>query len=286
MINQQQSAHGLFPWRDSRPPASFDTKVDVVSVIMPTFNSENSVERAIRSLVNQSYQNWELLVCDDASTDNTLNIVRLHQASDHRVRLLPSNINQGPGVARNRGIAAATGRYIAFLDSDDEWVPHKLKRQIEVLNIHPRSPAICSAYHIVTTRPSQDCPLMVPPKRISYEMLRYHNFIGCLTVVYDTQRTNGKVLMPEIRQRQDWGLWIRIAKTRGPFIGLQEPLGRLHRANASMTSNKFRSAHYTTSMLRNELGMGPARAILHTLIHNVIAAVRITRARRRGEKKR
>jgi glycosyltransferase involved in cell wall biosynthesis len=114
-----------------------------VSVIIPTYNRARCIERAVRSVQNQTFRDFEVLVCDDGSTDATCEVVASSQANDSRIRLLRLAVNQGAGAARNRGMREARGEYIAFLDSDDEWLPEKLARQIERLDREPPSIGIC-----------------------------------------------------------------------------------------------------------------------------------------------
>ncbi len=102
----------------------------MVSIVMPTFNSENYISESIKSVINQSYENWELLITDDFSTDNTNKIIRDFQKQDSRIRLFNLKVNKGAGIARNNSISNAKGRFIAFLDSDDVWEPFKLENQI------------------------------------------------------------------------------------------------------------------------------------------------------------
>ena len=102
-----------------------------VSVIIPTYNREKLVSRSIQSVLDQTYQDYEIIVVDDASIDNTEKVVK--SFNDVRIRFLRSNLNKGGSAARNMGIIAANGEYIAFLDSDDEWLPEKLEKQISIL---------------------------------------------------------------------------------------------------------------------------------------------------------
>jgi teichuronic acid biosynthesis glycosyltransferase TuaG len=262
---------------------TIDSDNNVVSVIMPSFNSDQTVSRAIDSVISQTYPYWELIVCDDASSDRTVDVVGRYQLNESRIRLLVSETNGGPGVARNRGIAAAQGRYVAFLDADDEWDPRKLELQVNLLQMDSHIAACCTSYDVVTGPHGARRLQMFMPRIVTYRMLHYHDFIGCLTAIYDTTRTAGKVFMPEIRQRQDWGLWLRITARSGPFLVIQQSLATLHRDQQSMTSNKMKSSKYTAQMLKEELNFGTVRAILYTLVHNAIAFVRllISRVRRK-----
>jgi glycosyltransferase involved in cell wall biosynthesis len=130
---------------EERPLREF--KMGPVSVIIPVYNRSAELRRAIRSVQAQSYADFELIVVDDASTDNIAGVV--DDIGDPRVRLIRKNVNQGAASARNTGIEAATGRWVAFLDSDDEWLPHKLERQIERLAGHPKGARICCSGYVI-----------------------------------------------------------------------------------------------------------------------------------------
>ncbi|GAH83893.1 unnamed protein product, partial [marine sediment metagenome] len=105
-----------------------------VSVIIPTYNRADMVGRAIQSVINQTYQDFEIIIIDDASTDNTREVAREFQEREKRIKYFKHEINKGGGAARNTGIKNSKGEYIAFLDSDDEWYPEKLEKQIEIFN--------------------------------------------------------------------------------------------------------------------------------------------------------
>lgn len=213
-----------------------------------------------------------MIVVDDASGDRTMDVAQAYTEKDYRINLIAGEKNSGAGVARNRGIAVAKGRYIAFLDSDDEWMPEKLAMQIDFLKKADNVALCCSSYYVcggdsVTRR-------VVSPNKITRRMLERHCYIGCLTAIYDTERTNGKVYMPEIRKRQDWALWLRITEQTGPAAALPHSLAILHREERSLTSNKISATRATISMLKQEIPAGTIRASINALVHIAHAATR------------
>lgn len=246
---------------------------NTVSVIIPSFNNDRTIQRALRSVLSQNYPYFEVIVSDDASSDSTVEKVQDMRLSDCRIKLLTAVRNEGAGVARNKAIEEATGRYIAFLDADDEWLPGKLQRQVDFFDTNVTVPLSYGAYR----RVSRNGQILVvnPPRKVTANMLLYHSFIGCLTAMYDTTRTNGKVYMSTIRRRQDWALWIRITKAFGDAVGLPEVLGTLYRDAPSLTTNKWQSTKDTASMLKAEFGISGARASMNAMIHNVVALARL-----------
>lgn len=218
-----------------------------ISVIMPTYNSERFVSESIQSVLDQTYQDWELIVSDDGSTDGTVALVDHFQKSDDRIRLLSPNGNNGPAHARNLAIAAAQGRYIAFLDSDDLWKPMKLARQLEFMQERDVAFSFSSYDRIDECGNFINTHWVHTP--VNYRGLLKTCVIGCLTAVYDTEKF-GKVYMPDIRKRQDFALWLRILKRTEKAVPLPESLAQYRVRKSSVSSNKLNAAQYTWSIYR------------------------------------
>lgn len=227
-------------------------EVPLVTVVMPCYNGERYVAEAIRSVQAQTFTDWELRVVDNNSSDGSMAVVRALAQQDSRI--VPMHCaTPGAAHARNAAIAAARGRYIAFLDCDDAWLPGKLGAQLQALQAH--GAAMCwAAYQVVD---SAGAVLREQPASAStsYEdHMSKRNVIGCLTVVYDTVLL-GKQYMPAIRMRQDYGLWallIRLAEQQGlALIGLPEVLARYRVHQASMTSNKLKAAYFQWRLYRD-----------------------------------
>ncbi|HFT7324225.1 TPA: glycosyltransferase family 2 protein [Proteus mirabilis] len=219
---------------------------DLVSIIMPCFNSANFIQESIDSVLSQTYHNFELIIIDDASNDNSLDIIK--SFSDNRIKIIELKKNQGAGVSRNKGIEMAQGRFIAFLDSDDIWHKDKLSLQIKFM--------LNNKYHLTYT--NYQCfdksgirNTKYPPESTSYDNLLYCNVIGCLTAIYDSHLI-GKQYMPLIRKRQDMGLWLNIMKKYGPAYCLPKTLA-YYRIDSGMTQNKISAAIYQWIFYRKEL---------------------------------
>ena len=233
-----------------------DSATPRVSVVMPLHNAADRVEAGVRSVLGQSLAAWELLVVDDASTDDSVARVEALAAGDARVRVLRLERNGGPAVARNAGIREARGRYIAFLDSDDAWAPEKLARQLALME----RGAVFS-FTAMERFDEQGNRLAVAgvPERVGYEELLKTNYIGCSTAMYDT-RFFGKVEMPLIDRRQDYGLWLRLLKQVEFAYGLNEPLVRYAVRSGSVSSNKLTTAGYTWRVYRELEGLSRVRS--------------------------
>ncbi|MDT3608581.1 glycosyltransferase family 2 protein [Cronobacter sakazakii] len=210
---------------------------DLVSVIMPSFNSSATIEESISSVQRQTYKNWELLITDDCSTDDTVNIIKRYAANDPRIKFFTNETNLGAGVSRNNSIAESNGRYIAFLDSDDIWVEDKLQRQIRFMQ--DNNIAFCYANYQKISATGEKGKIIVAPSKVNYHELLKSNVIGCLTAIYDSS-VLGKVFMPEIRKGQDMALWLKILQKIDYAWCVNETLAYYREGHESLSSNKFK----------------------------------------------
>jgi glycosyltransferase involved in cell wall biosynthesis len=240
----------------------------LVSVVTPVFNAAATLAATVASVRAQSLADWELLLVDDASTDGSLGLARALAAADPRIRVLAREANGGAAAARNAAIRAARGRLVAFLDADDRWHPEKLARQTAFMAAHGHA-FVYSAYRRVAP---DGAPLgtVRPPPRVSREELLKGNVIGCLTAVYDSA-VFGRAEMPDLRRRQDYGLWLRLLRTVPFAHGLSEPLADYRVAPASLSGGKLGAAAATWRLYRELEGLGRARAGYY-LAHNLARA--------------
>ena len=183
---------------------------DLVSIITPTYNSSKFIRDAIESVLMQSYQNWEMLIVDDASSDDTCEIINGFVLSDERIKLMRRSENGGAAVSRNAAISVANGRYIAFLDSDDVWREEKLERQLELFQ-KTNASLVYSGYEKIDESGNKQGRVVTVPESIDYAGLLNATVIATVTAIYDTNRV-GRVLMPNIRKRQYYALWLKILR--------------------------------------------------------------------------
>lgn len=182
-------------------------KSNKVSIIMPSYNCERFIELAINSVLSQTYQNWELIICDDGSSDETRKIAFSYESFDNRITLIDNFKSKGAAGARNSCLDYATGRYIAFLDADDIWYPEKLSMQLKFMREH--SSVFCYTYQDVINEKGEYLYSIKAPRRVSKKKMRIANFIPCVTVIYDSYFL-GKIYQPNIRKRNDYALWLKL----------------------------------------------------------------------------
>lgn len=216
----------------------------LVSVIMPTYNCGKYIAKSIDSVINQTVTDWEIQIVDDCSTDNTQEVLKPYlekYPNIHYYRLLQ---NGGPAVARTEAIKRASGKYCAFLDSDDLWMYEKLEKQIAFME-RTGADFSCTAYEQMDEDGNDLHTLMVPPEKTDYQKcIRLSNPIGNLTAMYD-QEVLGKFEVPLITKRNDFALWLQILKKTQYCYGLEEVLAtyRVGRAG-SVSHNKLAQARY------------------------------------------
>lgn len=229
------------------------TRVDgLVSVIMPAHNARGFIGETIRSVVVQTYECWEILIVDDCSDDGTAEFVRNEFDSlENKLRVFSLDRNSGPAVARNKAIENSKGQYIAFLDSDDLWLPSKLEVQIEFMKRKNISFSFTS-FNKINEKGAVVGVVEIPGanERISYGQLLKANIVQTSTAIYDTNKL-GIINMPLIRRRQDFGLWLKILKMTESGYPLRKILTSYRVRSGSLSSNKFISAQYTWYVYRD-----------------------------------
>lgn len=240
-----------------------------VSVITPTYNAAGLVRATIDSVFSQTFPDWEMIIVDDHSTDNTFDILTSYVEKDSRIRpILQKQGIKGPAEARNLAIENAQGRFIAFLDSDDLWHPQKLEKQIGFMEAEQEAFTYTRYYKI-----DQSSKIIGAfediPERLTYKDLLKTCPIGCLTAVYDTA-CFGKVYMPDIPRGQDYGLWLRLLKIHPAARLLPETLAyyRTGQEN-SVSSKKFRKAASLWRLYRDHEEMSPLMAAFHLARYSV-----------------
>ncbi|MDA9201819.1 glycosyltransferase [Flavobacteriaceae bacterium] len=237
-----------------------NNSLPLVSIITPSYNSEEFISQTINSIINQTYSNWELLITDDCSNDLSTEIIKSFVKKDNRIKLYTLDYNSGAGVARNNSIKYSNGKYIAFCDSDDQWLPNKLEKQIAFLKENNLQFSYSS--YKVCNEEDEIVGSVICPKEVSFRKMLNNNYVGCLTAIYDSEKL-GKFYMSKIRNRQDWVLWLNILKNSGPAMGLTEPLAIYRERSSSISSNKIKQFKFNWNVYRKELGYN---SIVSTLL--------------------
>ncbi|MBF4464815.1 glycosyltransferase family 2 protein [Flavobacterium sp. LC2016-12] len=221
---------------------------ELVSIITPTYNAEKFIRATIESVQNQTYQNWEMILVDDASTDETVKIIQDFAEKDSRIKLFKLEKNSGNGFARNIALEKAVGKYIAYLDADDLWFPNKLEKQIQFLkenNLH----FTFSFYDCIDEEGNSLNRRVEAPVNLTYDELFFCNYVGNLTAIYDADYF-GKIVIEATQKRQDWRLWLTILKQIQVTKPVPEPLAFYRIRKDSISSSKFKLIKHNFGVYR------------------------------------
>lgn len=219
-----------------------------VSIITPVYNSEKFIRETIVSVLNQTYNNWEMIFIDDCSNDSSESIIKEYLNKDNRFKYIKLKKNSGVANARNIGIREAKGRFIAFLDSDDIWHKNKLETQVNYM-INNNVSFCFSAYEVIDENSKIINQKIIPSKQIiSYKDILKQNVIGCLTVVIDRNSITD-LEMPKIRH-EDFATWIKILKSGQKAYCIDEVLASYRKTQKSLSGNKIKSALWTWYIYR------------------------------------
>ena len=223
----------------------------LVSIVMPVYNAEKFLAKAIESVLGQTYRNFELFVIDDCSKDSSLHIAQTYEAQDNRIRVLKNEKNLNVAKTRNYGIQEATGEFIALLDSDDIWDPQKLERQMELLERENAGLAYCSYDFIDESGASILKPFLVP-KETNFNKMLYGNDIGCSTVLIRADIFKKHLFHPDC-YHEDYALWMEMLKDNVKAVGLTEVYVHYRKVTGSRSDNKINAAKERWNIFRKEL---------------------------------
>ncbi len=237
--------------------------MSLVTIITPNYNTADFIGETIESVLAQTFDDWEMIIVDDASTDNSREIIQAYADKDKRIKPVFLKENGGQGKARNIATDLASGQYIAFLDSDDIWHPEKLERH---LNFIKKEKAVFShtSYGFIDEEGKnilKDFHVSAHP--VTYKDLLKRTEISCLTAMYDVQKI-GKFYMPNLRRKQDYGLWLAILKKGYVSHPLDEVLAWYRQRRISTTSNKKKLIIEHFRFLRNVEKLSVFQSVFYT----------------------
>jgi len=208
---------------------------DLVSIIMPSYNTERFLVETIDSVLNQTYSHWELIIVDDCSTDNTDDCVRTY-LTDPRIRYFKNETNSGAAVSRNRALREARGRWIAFLDSDDLWTPDKLEKQIGFMEKNHYSFSYTN-YIEIDENSQPNGRMVTGPAHITKAGMYRYCWPGCLTVMYDFSVV-GLIQIADIKKNNDYAMWLKAIKKADCYL-LDETLAKYRKRSGSISNHSY-----------------------------------------------
>ena len=233
---------------------------ELVSIIMPNYNSAEYLEKTIRSVLAQTYTNWELLFVDDCSTDNSLEIVQAFQ--DERIRVFKNEKNSGAAVSRNYALREAKGKWIAFLDSDDLWIPEKLERQIAFMLENDYD--FTYTYYRVCNNGEWENFIRISPQKVTLRKMYNYCYFSTITVLYNREKI-GLLQIPDIKKRNDYALWLTALKKCDAYL-YPEVMSYYIRHNGSVSTVPIRKLiKYHYQLFHKVLGHSAFLSVLMVL---------------------
>ena len=245
-------------------------KEALLSIVMPAYNCEKYVVEAINSVIAQTYQNWELLVLDDGSKDNTLQVINEFGYKDPRIRCMQNEQNMGVSATRNRGIELASSDWIAFLDSDDMWESTKLEKQIEIVE-KKAAEFVFTGSSYINEEGEPYKGMFEVPEEVNYKKLRKQNVISCSSVLVKKKYFE-KIKMEKDEIHEDYAVWLRILKLGVIAYGVNEPLLIYRISRNSKSGNKIKTIKMTYKVFRF-IGINPIGSV-YFMARHVIASVK------------
>lgn len=239
----------------------------LVSIIMPTYNSSNYLEETITNIRNQDYSNWELLITDDKSTDNTVSIIKANQKEDSRIKLIELSVNSGAATARNTSLKKSKGEFIAFCDSDDLWKSTKLSEQISFMKSNSYDFTYTDIEYCNDV--SEIIGFRNCPNNVDYNDLLLNCSIVCSTIIINRAKI-GLILMPNLRKRQDWALWLKVIKKTNKAYRYPKQLTIYRETSNSISANKLSLIKYNWAVYRECEGMSLVKSLYYFIRYLLI----------------
>lgn len=225
-------------------------KKDLVSIIVPVYNAEKFLNDTIKTVENQTYKNWELILVNDCSSDNSVQIITNSIEKNNKIRLVNLEKNSGAAVARNKGIDEANGKYVAFLDADDLWEKDKLQKQIEFMKKNNCEFSF-TGYEFANEMGQPNGKKVKVPNTINYKQALKNTTIWTSTVMLDIEKLGKELIkMPNVKS-EDTACWWKILKEIRCAYSLNETLSYYRRSANTLSSNKFEAIKRIWNLYRN-----------------------------------
>lgn len=211
---------------------------ELVSIITPSYNTAKFIKETIESVRAQTYKNWEMIIVDDCSNDDSTSIIKslIDTFNDHRIKLFINERNSGAALSRNRALRLSKGRWIAFLDSDDLWEPEKLEKQIKFMENNKYYFSYTN--YIEIDEESKAMGLEVTgPKKVTKHNIYNYCWMGCLTVMYDSNKI-GLIQIKDLKKNNDYALWLKVSEKANCYL-LNDNLARYRKRNGSISNHSY-----------------------------------------------
>lgn len=241
---------------------------NLVSIITPCYNGVKYISETIDSVLKQSYNDWEMIIVDDGSRDDSAKIIKEYVDKDNRIKYIYQK-NAGSAAARNNGIRNASGRYIVLLDADDVWDEDFLEEQLSYMK-KKNAVCVCCAYRMIDDNSQVLTAVTMPKEIITEKDMMVRNYIGCLTGVYDSKKYGKIYLRKELKSiRDDYAFWLDIVKLEGKVYGNNKILASYRVLANSTTGNKYKLIGKQYKFYRNYLKLSRIKSLKNILVWGI-----------------
>jgi len=255
---------------------SSDMEKDLISIIVPVYNVEQFIVETMDCVRCQTYPHWELILVDDCGPDKSAKVIEeyIQRTGEERIRLIRQPSNMGAAKARNRGLTEARGRYIAYLDADDLWVPEKLEKELAFMQEKDAAFAF-TGYEFADEQGVGMGKVVRVPETLNYKQALKNTTIFTTTVMFDTAKIEKSKLEMPLMKSEDTALWWRVLRSGYVAYGLDENLVKYRRAGKSLSSNKLEAIRRIWNLYRKAEGM----SVINSAWHLCFWAVRAVKRR-------
>lgn len=242
-----------------------------VSIITPNYNCSNYISQTIKSVIAQTYSNWEMIIVDDCSTDDSYELALEYSKHDSRIMVLRNEKNSGAALSRNKALDKAQGEYIAFLDSDDLWMPEKLEKQIRFMQKNDCDFSFCR-YNLIDEGNIFLGKTAKIIHTLTYHKMLYHDFVGCLTVMYKADIAKS-IRSFDIRNNNDYGLFLQVIKNTKKALGMDEILANYRIRKNGISRNKLKKVSSYFELMHDKLHLSLFKCCFYLFTNIVIKVV-------------
>lgn len=237
---------------------------DLVSVITPVYNAERFIGQTLESMLAQTYENIEFILVDDCSGDNSAQIIQSYKKKHSNIFYHLQEQNMGAGVARNKALEIARGQYVAFLDSDDLWMPDKTKRQIDLMK-STGTPFCYAAIEMIDEQGKTIKGKRLIPEECDYNLLLHNTLIATSSVIVDRNQL-GDFRMPIRRGGQDYATWLMLLRDNVVAKGINKVLVKYRISKGSLSSNKLKSIQQVWDIQTQDERISHPKAIYNIIL--------------------
>lgn len=226
---------------------------DLVSIIIPVYNAEKYLYETIKTIKEQTYQNWEAIFVDDCSNDDSVNIIKKEQQKDKRINIYKLEKNGGnPSIPRNYGLNIAKGRFVCFIDADDLWDEDKLEKQVKFMKKNNIAFSY-NSYEFANNLGEPTGKKVIAKEKLTYKECLKNNIISTITVMFDTTKINKELIkMPDFKYVEDTATWWKILRNGHTAYGIPNIFSYYRRDGKSQSSNKIRTLKALWKLYRKE----------------------------------